>query len=285
MGVAMEGSGGGFGGGGVVWCRESCYLCGVFLFLIFSFVMKKIFYLASLAVLAGAVCVGCSKKEEAKKDSEQPVAKEVVEESVPEAPKTELKYVGTINGKYPIHLIVSADRQSGAYYYDKSGAKNYMRIRFDEFDEDGDGSVEFDEYNADGERTGSFKGKLTAEGMSGEGTFFSGKTMPFELKVYEGDDEFPSAEWDLTAVSVYSDDADDSVSGGSDIDDLLDEYAEFMDEYVDYAKSGNVDAAKLASLQSKATSIANKLQSRRSELTPAQLKKMSEIAAKALNAL
>lgn len=243
--------------------------------------LRKILSSFSIIFMGVAVLTGCSKKEE-KKDTASQVKNEVAieMEEIEKAPLTELKYVGKINGKYPIHLIVSADRQTGAYYYDKSGASNYMRIRINKFEEDGD--VEFDEYNADGERTGRFVGKVTPEGIVGEGTFFTGKTMPFELTVYEGDDEFPSTDWDLTTLSDYEKPSAAS-EGDSSIDELLDLYEDYIDDYVDCVKSG--DVSKLVSLQKKANDIVSKLGKVSGEMTPSQQQRMADIAAKAADSL
>lgn len=243
------------------------------------------------ALLVGGMATSCSKNDENKSDSETIVekVKEVVEEEV-EAPKTDMKYVGKINGKYAVHMIVGANRKTGAYYYDKSGVKNYMRLRINKFDEAA-GTFSADEFNDKGERTGSFEGKITPEGIEGEATFeTSGKTMPFAVTLYDGTDPFPSTEWDLTTLSEYERPESASSSGDSgDIDAWLDKYEKVINQEIAiYKKMKNGDmsaAADYASLNSDLVELSENLNEVRSQMTPAQINRLNKLAQKVANSL
>lgn len=253
--------------------------------------MKKIAFMALSAILVGGIAAGCSKKTE-KSDSESTVTvvkEEIVEEEIV-APKTDLKYTGKINNKYPVHVIIGANRSTGAYYYDKSGVDNYLRLRINRFDEE-TGEFSADEFNEKGERTGSFEGRITPQGIEGEATILiSGKTMPFAFAAYEGEDAFPSTDWDLSTLSEYEGPtaSGDSASSG-DIDAWLDKYERVLNQEIALAKrmrnGDTAAAAELASLSGDLNELAGDLDKCKSEMSQAQLNRLNKLLQKAASAM
>ena len=102
----------------------------------------------------------------------------------------------------------------------------------------------------------------------------------------DSDDSSSSSSSSYAADDDDDDDDDDvaSSSGSSEIDDLLDEYESFVDDYISYAKkaqNGDITAmADAASLLNKANSINSKLSKMKSKMTNSQAAKLAKIAAK-----
>lgn len=71
-------------------------------------------------------------------------------------------FTGMIGGKYPIHMTLASDCQSGTYYYDKSGVNNYM-VLVPGF-RDKDGTWNMSEENIQGMTCGEWQFNFIPEG-------------------------------------------------------------------------------------------------------------------------
>ncbi|MCM1349219.1 MAG: hypothetical protein NC338_07380 [Firmicutes bacterium] len=89
---------------------------------------------------------------------------------------------GKLNGKLPIHINLNKGMRDGSYYYDKYGPSNTLTLTVKSFNKK-TGTLVIEERNDKGEVTGTFSGTLTPETFVGEMTAYTGKTLPFNLKV------------------------------------------------------------------------------------------------------
>ena len=101
-----------------------------------------------------------------------------------------LYFEGTIDGKYPIHLILDTRRGHGAYYYDKYGSGNLMGLDDIQLSYFGNGNftVNMSEYNSKGEYCGSWSGTVNENGFNG-GVVVNGKPMSVNLTLYDSSNQ------------------------------------------------------------------------------------------------
>jgi type 1 fimbria pilin len=96
-------------------------------------------------------------------------------------------YVGTINGKYPITMLIQKNGFSitGTYQYDRIGTDLYLAGSITT-----DGTVDMKEFTAEGKHTGTFLGKASSSTFTGVWKSSDGKkTLPFSLKIKQTDAE------------------------------------------------------------------------------------------------
>ena len=212
----------------------------------------------------------------------------------------------------------------GAYYYKKyarMGTKAYLYLKGDRRDNN---VLEIAEYTIDGYNSGSFVGKLSSKGYKGE--FVANmnlKRHTFDLKlnnqlqpldflaidfdrfgdylshyedVYLEALEEAEEAWEEAvekaeeawedAVEGYDSDSDDASSGS--ISELLDEYEDFVDEYIKVAKKvAKGDSSALLNypkLMQEAAEYAEKAEKCKGDMTAKDLQRLQKISQKMMKA-
>lgn len=93
-------------------------------------------------------------------------------------------FIGAVDGKYPIHMSLSADLTEGSYYYDKSGVHNPMWLTLESADFE-TGKFVMTERNSEGLNCGYWEGEITPEHYKGTCyIFLSGKEYKCVLDRY-----------------------------------------------------------------------------------------------------
>lgn len=255
--------------------------------------MKKFFYLVSLALVLGALSVSCSKEKQVKQETiaTESIAQVDSADIVEELPKSIMRYTGKLGPKMSVHLIVSDNREKGAYSIDKGEKDQFGRLKIVKFEEEGDSTFQFDEYNAKGDKIAVLEGKITPEGL--EGTYSVGEKSgsPFKLTYYEGDDIFPDTEWEFVGETeeISTMPKDLKLKDGkaikvkaADLDAWIMEYAKLVDECNKLVESG-ASMTKLDDIMEKMIEKQRLIEAAKESMTPEQKKRYAQVVSIALN--
>ena len=262
---------------------------------------KSILFMMSLAMIVAFS--SCSNKEKEVSESSAPVEEEVVELKPVDQTAELSGHVGP--GNVSMTLNVKGDLVEGEYSYNKYGKPLKLQGKLEE-----DGHLELHEVNKDGKPTGHFDGYFDKDsGYSGEFVNFKGSHYSFDLTIDnitdnagDGDGrgflatlpaDSPARNSVNTSTSEnYSDDYDNSDfsenTGDSSIDDLLDTYEKYVDDYIKFIKkaaNGDMTAiAEYTRLYKDANEYAQKLEDVKGEMSTAQINRMNRINNKMLEA-
>lgn len=96
---------------------------------------------------------------------------------------TRLQIKGNMGGKYPVHVIMNADRATGEYYYDRMGRNAKIDLVVSSYDPE-TGEFAMDEYvRGRNNYSGSWKGKLTDKKFEGQlYAILNGKYWDFDME-------------------------------------------------------------------------------------------------------
>lgn len=91
---------------------------------------------------------------------------------------------GTIDNKYPIHMILDLNQRDAVYFYDRYGSSNLMGLRITQLRDIGNNLllVVLEKPVHDDTPVEMWYGNLNNEGFTGSGEFLD-KELPFELRV------------------------------------------------------------------------------------------------------
>ena len=182
--------------------------------------------------------------------------------------------------RYPItmSLDVESTKVTGEYYYDKNGPGATLKLS----GTNSNGTLDIYETNEKDALTGHFVGDFDGDEFSGEFIDMKGKHMYF--KVSEDGAE-PQEKYEEDSTEEYSSSSSSSSSdGNNNWDAILDEYDEYVTQYISVlkkSKSGDLSAlTESLKLQEKAISLGEKLQNAQGQLSPSQQQRYLRIMQK-----
>ena len=213
--------------------------------------------------------------------------------------------LGGAVSKYPVtmHLDIKGGQVEGSYYYNKRGPNARLQLSGTYKD----GKMNLNESDEKGVPTGHFKGEFEDGEYKGKFIDSKGNSLNFLLTEAgasvdevlaafdEGEvpDDYDSLPDDYDSFPDDDDEGNDESifnnKGDQSIDKFLDEYAEFMDEYITCIKKmGNGDPTALLNygkMLSKYYSLAEKGDKMKGNMSPKQLEKLGNISMKILSAM
>ena len=268
--------------------------------------MKKIllFMMSVAMIVAFSSCSNKEKQESSAVPSEKPVELKPVDQTAQLS-----GHVG--RGGVHMTLTIKGDLVEGEYSYDKYNSPLKLQGKLEE-----DGHMELHEVNASGRPTGHFDGYYGKDyGYIGEFVNFQGTRSPFNLTIDDvtdnaGDGEGRGFLAPLPSNSPAADGGDYSSDAGGDyetedydsdndmgfsegagdssIDELLDSYESYVDDYIKFLKraaNGDMSAAvEYARLYQDALEYQEKLENVQGEMSAAQLNRMNRINNKLIEA-